>query len=91
MEHLYYTVKKIRDFPVSSRDVTDQTTLPERGIILPRQGESLFSDIPAGDGKIANLFFTVYTRRTDLRSESCADAPQSEKYMYQHGGTRASA
>jgi hypothetical protein len=26
--------------------------------------ESLVSDIPAGDGKIANLFFTAYRRET---------------------------
>jgi hypothetical protein len=28
-------------------------------VIIPAQGE-FGSDIPAGDGKIANLFFTVY-------------------------------
>ncbi len=37
-----YTVKKVSYFPVPSRDVTNQTLL--------------VSDIPAGDGKIANLF-----------------------------------
>ncbi len=46
-----YTVKKVSDFPVPSRDVNNQT-LPE----LFTAGESLVSDIPAGDGKIANLF-----------------------------------
>jgi hypothetical protein len=46
--------KKFSDFPVTSRDVTNQT--------LPggeSAGESLVSDIPAGDGEIAKLFFTV--------------------------------
>jgi hypothetical protein len=28
-------------------------------VIIPAQGE-FGSDIPAGDGKLANLFFTVY-------------------------------
>jgi hypothetical protein len=44
-------LKKVCHFPVPSRDVT----------ILSLDGsrESLVSDIPAGDGKIVNLFFTV--------------------------------
>ncbi len=42
-----YTVKKFIVFPVPTRDVTNQT-LPGR--------ESVVSDIPAGDGKTANLF-----------------------------------
>jgi hypothetical protein len=46
-----YTVKKVNDFPVPSRDVTNQT-LPGR--------ESLVSDIPAVGGKIANLFHSVF-------------------------------
>ncbi len=37
---IHYTVKKVSDFPVPSRDARD----------------NLDSDIPAGDGKIANLF-----------------------------------
>ncbi len=43
--------KKVTDFPVPSRDVTNQT-IPGR--------ESLVSDIPAGTSKSLN-FFTVYT------------------------------
>ncbi len=42
----YYTVKKVGDFPVQITKL-----LPAR--------ESLVSDIPAGDGKIANLFYSV--------------------------------
>jgi hypothetical protein len=34
-------------------------SLTKLGKIIPAR-ESLVSDIPAGDGKIANLFFTVY-------------------------------
>ncbi len=51
--------KKVSDFPIARRDVTNQN-LPGREIIKsfpPR--ESLISDILAGDGKIDNLFFTV--------------------------------
>jgi hypothetical protein len=43
--------KKVTDFPVPSRDVTNQG--------LPGREKFLVSDIPAGDGKIVNLFFTV--------------------------------
>ncbi len=43
-----YTVKKGIDFPVPGPDVTYQT--------IPGRRASLNSDIPAGDGKIANLF-----------------------------------
>jgi hypothetical protein len=42
--------QKVSDFPVSSRDVTNQTLK-----LFPAR-ESLVSDIPAGDGKIANSF-----------------------------------
>jgi hypothetical protein len=52
-----YTVKKVINFPVPSRDVTYQT-LPGReyfNYIPPR--ESLVSDIPAGHGKISKLCF----------------------------------
>ncbi len=54
-----YTVKKVREFPVPSRD--DITKLSPGGnndviteLFLPRG--SLVSDIPAGDGKLVNLF-----------------------------------
>jgi hypothetical protein len=67
--------KKVSDFPIPSQDVTNQT-LPDRelfntSLIIPGQG-MFGSDIPAGDGKIANFwhpgcrgenrkpFFTVY-------------------------------
>jgi hypothetical protein len=44
---LIVPTQKVSDFPVPNRDVTSQT--------LP----GLVSDIPAGDGKIANLFNSV--------------------------------
>ncbi len=55
----YNVKKKVREFPVPSRDVT--TNLSPGGnndiiteLFLPRG--SLVSDIPAGDGKLVNLF-----------------------------------
>jgi hypothetical protein len=49
--------KKVSDFPVPSRDVTTKLSLAGNNYIIPRRGEfSVISDIPAGDGKIANLF-----------------------------------
>jgi|688.fasta_scaffold2097357_1 hypothetical protein len=50
--YLECTVKNVIYFPIPSRDVTNQT------LIIPGQGEFgyRFSDIRAGDGKIANLF-----------------------------------
>jgi hypothetical protein len=50
---IQYTGKKVINFPVPRGDVTYQT-LPGRENFPAR--ESLVSDIPAGDGKIANLF-----------------------------------
>jgi hypothetical protein len=55
---LLYTVKKVTDFPVFSRDVTYQTP-PGRELFPAR--ESLVSDIPSGDGKTANLFLQCRT------------------------------
>jgi hypothetical protein len=55
-----YTVKKkVREFPVPSRDVTTKLSLGGNNdviteLFLPR--ESLVSDIPAVDGKLVNLF-----------------------------------
>ncbi len=52
--------KKVHEFPVSSRDVTNQAPpgqeLFSYDVIIPAQGE-FGSDIPAGDGKLENLFF----------------------------------
>jgi hypothetical protein len=56
----HYSVKNVSDFPVPSRDVTYQTLPAWLGIIkLFPARESLVSDIPAGDGKIANIFYSV--------------------------------
>ncbi len=61
----FYTVKKkVGEFPVPSRDVTAKLSLGGNNdviteLFLPRG--SLVSDIPAGDGKLVNLFNGVYT------------------------------
>jgi hypothetical protein len=54
-----YTVKKVREFPVPSRDVTTKLSLGGNNdviteLFLPRG--SLVSDILAVDGKLVNLF-----------------------------------
>ncbi len=51
--------KKVREFPVPSRDVITKLSLGGNNdviteLFLPRG--SLVSDIPAGDGKLVNLF-----------------------------------
>ena len=51
--------KKVREFPVPSRDVTTKLSLGGNNdviteLFLPRG--SLICDIPAGDGKLVNLF-----------------------------------
>jgi hypothetical protein len=53
------TVKKVREFPVPSRDVTTKLSLGGNNdviteLFLPRR--SLGSDSPAGDGKLVNHF-----------------------------------
>jgi hypothetical protein len=57
--------KKVHEFPVSSRDVTNQTPPGQEkfsyDVIIPAQGE-FGSDIPAGDGKLANLFLRCIVR-----------------------------
>jgi hypothetical protein len=52
--------KKVREFPVPSRDVTTKLSLGGNSdviteLFLPRG--SLVSDIPAGDGKLVNFFY----------------------------------
>ncbi len=52
--------KKVNDFPVPSRDVTNQT-LPGIIILFPAR-ESLVSYIPAGDGEMTITFFLQCNR-----------------------------
>jgi hypothetical protein len=58
--------KKVREFPVPSRDVTTKLSLGGNNDVITElfllRG-SLVSDIPAGDGKTREPFFTVYARK----------------------------
>ncbi len=54
--------KKVREFPVPSRDVTTKLFLGGNNDVITElflPGGSLVSDIPAVDGKLVNLFFKV--------------------------------
>jgi hypothetical protein len=60
--------KKVREFPVRSRDVTTKLSLGGNNdviteLFLPRG--SLVSDIPSGDGKLVNLFYGVLSSKMD--------------------------
>jgi hypothetical protein len=51
--------KKVREFPVPSRDVTTKLSLGGNNDVITElflTRGSLVSDIPAGDGKLVNLF-----------------------------------
>ncbi len=70
--------KKVRKFPVPSRDVTTKLSLGGNNdiiteLFLPRG--SLVSDIPAGDGKLVNLF---------LRCGDASVARSIRKYLAQN-------
>ncbi len=70
--------KKVREFPVPSRDVTTKLSMGGNYDVITELFLPRVSDIPAGDGKLVNLFFTVYDRvgfvpelgALDLASES---------------------
>jgi hypothetical protein len=54
--------KKVREFPVPSRDVTTKLSLGGNSDVITElflPGGSLVSDIPAGDGKLVNLLYCV--------------------------------
>jgi hypothetical protein len=51
--------KKVREFPFPSRDVTTKLSLGGNNDVITElflSRGSLVSDIPAGDGKLVNLF-----------------------------------
>ncbi len=51
--------KKFTSFPVPGRDVNKQTLRPGKIKLFPAR-ERVVTDIPAGDGKIYNLFYSVH-------------------------------
>jgi hypothetical protein len=56
---LTHRKKKVREFPVPSRDVTTKLSLGGNNDVITELfllRRSLVSDIPAGDGKLVNLF-----------------------------------
>jgi hypothetical protein len=55
---LLHRKKKVRKFPVPSRDVTTKLSLGGNNDVITEllPMGSLVSDIPAGDGKLVNLF-----------------------------------
>ncbi len=57
---LQYTLKKVSDIPVPSRDVPYQNS-PWAAIIKLFPPRVSVSDIPAGDGTVVSLFYSVYT------------------------------
>ncbi len=63
--------KKVREFPVPSRDVTTKLSLGGNNdvkteLFLPRG--SLVSDIPAGEGKLVNLFLRCRLQQSGHRN-----------------------
>jgi hypothetical protein len=75
--------KKVREFPVPSRDVTTKLSLGGNNdviteLFLPRG--SLVSDIPAGDGKLVNFFLRC------VHFKEMGPNPFYNKYRY--WGTR---
>jgi hypothetical protein len=70
-----YSVEKVSDFPVPSRDVTIQILTGGNNLINPGRGEFELGDIPAGDRKIATFFYSVPGEEQDegnkWRKEEC--------------------
>ncbi len=70
---LLHHKKKVREFPVPSEDVTTKLSLGGKNdviteLFLPRG--SLVSNIPAGDGKLMNLFLRCIGDKKGKKSRS---------------------
>jgi hypothetical protein len=79
--------KKVREFPVPSRDVTTKLSLGGNNdviteVFLPRG--SLVSDIPAGDGKFVNLFLRCTLHVSLSASTVCPAtcAPEQLSFLF---------
>jgi hypothetical protein len=61
--HSLYNEKKISDFPSPARMSPTKVSLPDIIQIFPARERwvSASGDIPAGDRKIANLFYSEHT------------------------------
>jgi hypothetical protein len=61
--------KKVREFPVPSRDVTTKLSLGRNNDVITElflSRGSLVSDIPAGDGKLVNFSLLFIYLRHDM-------------------------
>ncbi len=85
-----YTVKRVSDFPVPSWMSLTKLPLPGLIKLFPAR-ESLICDIPAGDGKITNLFFRVYVQLKHLSMfyHPCSESP-TQNSQYSNSQTYAS-
>ncbi len=80
---LLHSKKKVREFPVPSRDVTTKLSLSGNNDVITElflSRGSLVSDIPAGDGKLVNLF---------LRCRMAAMFIPRKNYVRRGGGNGA--
>ncbi len=85
---LLHRKKKVREFPVPSRDVTTKLSLGGNNdviteLFLPRG--SLVSDIPAGDGKLVNIFYGIFSSPLGLLlylNYFTAFSPQLPKVLF---------
>jgi hypothetical protein len=69
LETRIHRKKEVREFPVPSRDVTTKLSLGGNNDVITElflPGGSWVSDIPAGDGKLVNLFYGVGTTKLGL-------------------------
>jgi hypothetical protein len=68
--------EKVSDFPVPSQDITNQT-FPK---LFPAR-KNLVSDIPAGDGKIAYLFYCARKSRNLFYSVDTTASSYSDNLL----------
>ncbi len=83
MQNDIHRKKKVRKFPVPRRYVTTKLSLGGNNdviteLFLPRG--SLVSDIPAGDGKLVNLFLRCTARQWNRQSCSGTDSSGTDNY-----------
>ncbi len=81
--------KKVSNFPVPSGMSLTKLFLAVKNIKLLPGRESLVSDIPAGDGKIDNLFYSVrevmsYSLVHRLRPHCPGESSCSPPYLQEH-------
>ncbi len=76
--------KKVSGFPVAAGMSLTKLSAAENNLIIPGHGESgTVSDIPAGDGKTANLFSqcTLLFQSIMIQSEEAQFSPSSHAHV----------